>query len=227
MGRSGLRAIAGALEAALVEAGAPVAQLRPPAVEAAGSAGGDAGGALQHWSAVEQVRPEVVVWDRLLQEVCRQVSTNCAPRGALLSRAVARQQQLLSQALCCCDGLWRGTKGWRGEVAAGRAALERAEAERGGLLRLLDDLKVGFSNLCCPNKAHAHEAITNPRQRIHLHMHPRPTTLACAAGCRPRSRTSMPCESACAAAAGIISPRKSRRRAGGWPRAWKLSSSGG
>ncbi|GBF90318.1 hypothetical protein Rsub_02424 [Raphidocelis subcapitata] len=120
VGREGLRDIASALEAVLAEAGAPAPPLRAPCDAAA------------PWSAAEQasalVRPELLVWDRLLSELARQASVECAPRGALLARALGRVQGLLADALRCCDAVWRGAGEGRAEAARLRAELSEARA---------------------------------------------------------------------------------------------------
>lgn len=93
---------------------------------------------------INQVRPELAIWDRLLLELCRQSSVECAPRGALLRRAVARQRALLGDALRCCDALWEGVSAVAAAGAQQRARLEAAGEERRELMRLMDDLKVGL-----------------------------------------------------------------------------------
>jgi len=162
VGREGLVEITAALDAALAEAGAPAPPLHAPssglntasnaddagsgtaAVVAAAAALAEEEQEHAKWSAAAQLRPELVVWDRCLRELCRQISVECTDRGALLMRAVLRQRQLLSDALRCCEELWGGAAAGRREVAAGRLALAEVEAERAGLLQLMDDLKVCY-----------------------------------------------------------------------------------
>jgi hypothetical protein len=82
------------------------------------------------------------VWDRLLAELCRQVSVECVPRGALLQRGVARLGVLLLEALNRCDVAQRDAASARAEAAAAQAQAAGLLAERAALEQQLDGLKV-------------------------------------------------------------------------------------
>lgn len=94
-----------------------------------------------------QVHPELAIWDKLLSELCRQVHVECNQRGILLTRAVARQRQLLQQALTACHDLWLLAVGVQEMQASAHKQLEQQLTENMTLQEQLDNCKVQC--LCC------------------------------------------------------------------------------
>ena len=82
------------------------------------------------------------MWQQLSAELVRQTHLECSQRGQLLEAAVGRQQQLLHQALCCCDSLYAALVQARAAQHQGQQAVLVAERDAQTLEQECSRLKV-------------------------------------------------------------------------------------
>lgn len=87
-----------------------------------------------------QVAPELQVWDKLTNELCRQTRLECSQRGVLLLTAVTRQRQLLHSSLSACDSMCSKLQGVAGAsqqlhhtISNLRTELQQAQQQRAQL----------------------------------------------------------------------------------------------
>lgn len=86
------------------------------------------------------------MWQVLVSELVRQNLLECSQRGQLLQAATDRQQQLLHQALSCCDELYRVLLQCSARQLQQQGEMGLAQHEAVALQQECNRLKVGA---CC------------------------------------------------------------------------------